>query len=198
MTRKQFIVTLKKSMSGLPEAEKRGILSDYEEHFTIGLQKGKGEEEIAQSRGNPKTIGKAIRIDALLQDKEEGYSVATVFRVLLAGLSLGLFNIIIVIGPYLGLVAVVISLWAVALSLSLSGVAVILALILQPIFPAAFSFAGLNMAFLIFASIGVSALGLLGLIGMWQLSRWFLEGTVGSGTNTVTMKTVSGDINIKN
>jgi uncharacterized membrane protein len=178
MTQKQFIVTLRKSISGLPEAEKRGILSDYEEHFTIGLQKGKSEEEIAQALGNPKTIGKAIRIDGLLQDKEEGYSVATVFRVLLAGLSLGLFNIIIVIGPYLGLVAVVISLWAVALSLGLSGVAVILALILQPIFPAAFSFAGLNIAFLIFASIGVSALGLLSLIGMWQLSRWFLDMSV--------------------
>lgn len=176
MTQKQFLVTLKKSMSGLPEAEKRGIVSDYEEHFTIGLQKGKSEEEIAQSLGNPKTMGKAIRIDALLQEKEEAYSVATVFRVLFASLSLGLFNIIIVIGPYLGLFAVVISLWAVALSLCLSGVAVILAMILQPIFPATFSVVGgLNIAFLIFASIGTSALGLLSLIGMWQLSRRFLD-----------------------
>ena len=175
MTQKQFMVTLKKSMSGLPEAEKRGILSDYEEHFTIGQQKGKSEEEIAQALGNPKTIGTTIRIDALLQEKEEGYSATTVFRVILAGLSLGLFNIIIVIGPYLGLVAVVISLWAAALSLGLSGVAAILALILAPIFPATFSIAGLNIAFLIFASIGASALGLLSLIGMWRLSRWFLD-----------------------
>ena len=94
-----------------------------------------------------------------------------------ASVSLGFFNAVFVLGPFLALVAVVVSLWAAAFAVGISGIAVLLAIILQPILPAAFSLEGLNIGFLIFAAIGASGLGFLGLIGMWQASKFFARGT---------------------
>lgn len=49
--------------------------------------------------------------------------------------------------------------------------------ILQPVFPAFISLGGLSIPFLIFAGIGISALGLLSVIGMWKLSQLFFRMT---------------------
>ena len=75
------------------------------------------------------------------------------------------------------LVAVLVSLWAAAFAVGISGIAVILGIILQPILPAELSIAGLNIGFLIFAGIGAAGLGFLGSIGMWQASKFFAKGT---------------------
>ena len=54
MNRKEFIDKLKLYLQGMPESEIQDILSDYEEHFNIGISKGKSEEEIANELGEPK------------------------------------------------------------------------------------------------------------------------------------------------
>ena len=70
-------------------------------------------------------------------------------------------------------------LWAGAVSLAVSGVAVIAGVILQPLFPAAFSLGGLSIPFLIFSGLGIGALGLLSVIGMWKLSQLFFRMAAG-------------------
>ena len=55
--------------------------------------------------------------------------------------------------------------------------AVILAVVFQPLLPIVITFGGLSIAFLIFASIGVSALGVLAVLGMWKLSQLFFQAT---------------------
>jgi len=177
MTRKEFLTQLKKSLGGVPETEKREILADYEEHFTSGLAEGKSEEEIARLLGNPRILGKSFHIDNLLGETGAPRRAGAVIRALYASLSLGLFNIIFILGPFAALFAVLVSLWSVALSLALSGAAVILAVILQPLFPALISFEGLNILLVLLTAIGAGALGLLALIGMWRLSRWFFIAT---------------------
>jgi len=173
MTKEQFLLQLKKYLSGIAEVEKKEILYDYEEHFRIGLENRKTEEEIAESLGNPKILGKSFRIDAILGQVKEGSRAGAIWRAVFASLSLGFFNVSFILGPFAALAAVLIGLWAMAGALGLSGVAVILALILEPLFPEVIRLGGINIAFLIFASIGVSALGLLAAIGMVQLSKWF-------------------------
>jgi uncharacterized membrane protein len=56
-------------------------------------------------------------------------------------------------------------------------VGVIVGIILQPLFPASISLGGLSIPFLIFAGIGIGALGLLSVIGMWKLSQLFFRMT---------------------
>jgi len=175
MNKEQFINQMKRALSGIPEQEKKEILYDYEEHFRIGAENGQEEEQIARSLGNPRVLGKTYRIENLLQTDGEGRKAANVMRAVFASLSLGFFNIIITIPLFAGLLGGLAGLWAGAASLAVSGVAVVLAVIVQPLFPALISLGGFSIAFLIFAGIGIAALGFLSLIGMWRLSQLFFK-----------------------
>jgi uncharacterized membrane protein len=176
MNREQFFSQLKRALGRIPESEKREILADYEEHFRMGASEGKAEAEIAQALGNPRSIGGSYRIDSILEETKEGagISASSVLRAVFASSSLTIFNAIFVLGPFCGLVAVMVSLWAVAASLALAGVAVILGTIAAPILPQYITLGGVNPAFAAFAGIGAAALGLLAGIGMWKLTRMFL------------------------
>ena len=175
MNKEQFLYQLKRALSGIPEQERRDILYDYEEHFRIGAENGQEEEQIARSLGNPRVLGKTYRIENLLQPDQGGRKAANVMRAVFASLSLGFFNIIITIPLFAGLLGGLAGLWAGAVSLAVSGVAVVLAVIVQPFFPAVISLGGFSIAFLIFAGIGIAALGLLAVIGMWRLSQLFFK-----------------------
>ena len=175
MNKEQFSNQLKRSLSGIPETEKKDILYDYEEHFRSGMENGQTEEEIVRSLGNPRVLGKSFRIESLLDESRGGRRASNVLRAVFASLSLGFLNVIITVPLFAGLLSVLIGLWAGAVSLAVIGAAVILAVILQPLLPAFITFGGLSIPFLIFASIGISSLGLLSLIGMWKLSQWFFK-----------------------
>lgn len=58
MNREEYLKQLKAALKPLPEDELQDILYDYEEHFDIGLSKGKSEEEISAELGDPKEIAK--------------------------------------------------------------------------------------------------------------------------------------------
>ncbi|MGN0474011.1 MAG: HAAS signaling domain-containing protein [Acutalibacteraceae bacterium] len=53
MTRKEFLTALNQYLVTLSPEEKADIISDYEEHFRVGLENGKTEEEIASALGSP-------------------------------------------------------------------------------------------------------------------------------------------------
>jgi uncharacterized membrane protein len=175
MNKEQFLIQLKRSLSGVPEEEKKEILYDYEEHFRSAMEEGKEEEQITRSLGNPRVLGKSYRIESLLDKDRGGNRTANVLRAVFASLSLGFLNVIITIPLFAGLLGGLAFLWSGAVSLAVSGVAVILAVILQPLLPAFITLGGLSIPFLIFAGIGISALGLLSVIGMWKLSQLFFR-----------------------
>ena len=177
MNRERFLFELKRSLGRMEESEKREILSDYEEHFRMGLSEGKSEEQIADLLGNPRILGKSYAIDSLLEEPKEGGGVtaASVVRAVFASISLTFFNVIVVLGPFLGLVGVMIGLWATAVALPLSGIAIVLAPVAALIVPSFFSLSTMSPAFLVFAGIGIAAVGVLAVIGMWKLSRLFVR-----------------------
>jgi uncharacterized membrane protein len=182
MTREQFLADLKRALSGMSDTEKREILYDYAEHFRMGAADGKSEEQIARALGNPRLLGRSYRIDSLLEEPSDGGGVkaGSVVRAVFASVSLTFFNLIFILGPFLGLVGVMIGLWAVAVALPLSGVATVLASVLYgiaPFFRGYISLGGVNPAVLFFAGIGVAGLGLLSVLGMWKLSGLFIQMT---------------------
>lgn len=61
MNRSEYINKLKTYLHGLPEIEVADILTDYQEHFDVGISKGKTEEEIAGELGDPKLIANGYR-----------------------------------------------------------------------------------------------------------------------------------------
>jgi len=177
MNKEQFLSQLRRSLSGIPEEEKKEILYDYEEHFRSALENGQEEEEIARSLGNPRVLGKSYRIESLLDKERGGYRASNILRAVFASLSLGFLNVIITIPLFAGLFAGLAGLWAGAVSLAVSGAAVIVGVILQPLLPAFINLGGLSIPFLIFSGLGISALGLLSVIGMWKLSQLFFRMT---------------------
>jgi len=180
MTREQFLAGLKRSLGGMSEAEQKEILYDYAEHFRMGAADGKSEEQIAQALGNPRLLGRSYRIDSLLEEPAEGGGVkaGSVVRAVFASVSLGFFNLIFVLGPFLGLVGIMIGLWACAVALPLCGLAVVLASILSaaaPFLQGYIDLGGIHPAVTFFAGIGVSGLGVLAALGMWELSKLFIK-----------------------
>lgn len=177
MNREKFMTELRRTLGAMSETERAEVLYDYEEHFRMGAADGKSEEQIAASLGNPRSLGASYAIDTLLETPKEGgaVSAASVTRAVLASISLTFFNIVFVLGPFLGLVGLMVALWAVAPSLALSGAALFFAPLAGAILPAWISMGGLNPAFLMFAGIGLAGLGMLWGIGMWQLSRLFVK-----------------------
>ncbi|MDA3810618.1 MAG: DUF1700 domain-containing protein [Spirochaetaceae bacterium] len=183
MTEKQFMTILKKNLKGLEADDKNEILSDYNEHFRLGKDAGKSEEDISESLGDPAQIGKNSRVELLMDQAEKESAAGNVFKAVVASFSLGFFNIVFILGPYLGLVGVMIGLWATAVSIMLSGLASTLFVIFKPLImlfiPYVMTPDGFGISLALFlAGIVLFSLGSLAVIGMIKLSKLFSTGTV--------------------
>ncbi|WP_405098906.1 HAAS signaling domain-containing protein [Oceanobacillus sp. FSL H7-0719] len=163
MTKERFLSRLQAALKRLPSEEQNDILSDYEEYFSIGLQDGKTEEEIAASLGSPAQLGRDLSVAYHVETVEDKGSASNFFRALWAIIGLSFFNLIIVLGPFLVLAAIILSGWIVAVSFTLSPIGV---LINTAIYPEIFEL------FNLFCSIGLAGLGLLVGITMFYLTAW--------------------------
>ncbi|NLV88874.1 MAG: DUF4097 family beta strand repeat protein [Tissierellia bacterium] len=56
MNKKEYLAKLRMYLQGLPISELEDIISDYDEHFNVGISKGKSEEEISKELGDPKEV----------------------------------------------------------------------------------------------------------------------------------------------
>lgn len=183
MTEKLFINILKKNLKGLAVDDRNEILADYKEHFRLGKENGKSEDDICTALGDPGQIGKNSRAELLMDIADKEGAAGNVFKAVIASFSLGFFNIVFVLGPYVGLVGVMIGLWATAVSVFLSGIATVLFIIFKPIIlqiiPYAMNPDGFAISLASFlAGIALTSIGALLTIGMVKLTRLFYTGTV--------------------
>ena len=172
MNKKEFLKQLDNLLSDLPADERKEILFDYEEHFRIGLEEGKKEEEIIESLGNPKTIAKQYRVNYIVNQAEANPSPSNILKAVFASLVLGFFNIVFVLGPFIGVVGVLIGFFAASISIVFGGVSVFFKAILDPAFLAYST--GANL----FLGIGLTSSGLLFTIGNCYLAKWLYIGTI--------------------
>ncbi|MBK1811939.1 DUF1700 domain-containing protein [Clostridium sp. YIM B02505] len=56
MRKYEFMIEMERYLDKVSEAERKEILYDYEEHFRIGKENGKAEEEICMELGDPREI----------------------------------------------------------------------------------------------------------------------------------------------
>jgi uncharacterized membrane protein len=105
MHKHEFLNILDKSLHALSETDRRDILSDYEEHFAIGILRGRSEEEIALALGDPKVLGREYCAISLVKRAEEKPSVGGIGRAVIATIGLGFFNLIVVLIPLVVLIA---------------------------------------------------------------------------------------------
>ncbi|QVK19140.1 DUF1700 domain-containing protein [Mycoplasmatota bacterium] len=168
MNKREFMKVFNEQLKGIPEQDKKDILYDYEEHFTIGMNEGREEEDIAKSLGHPKSLAKEMRANYMITRVEESFTVGNFFRALFASLGLGFFNLVFILGPFIAVAATIFALFVSGVAFIVSGLFVIIA----PFFPNFFD--NVPSPILgIFVGLAISSLGGLWTIGTVYLSKWF-------------------------
>lgn len=177
MTRDEFIKNLRGSLKRLPPEEIEDIVYDYEEHFQIGLSKGKTEEEISKELGDPKVIAKMYNVSSKIDKAENNPSTKNILKAIFSAMALGIFNFIIVLGPFIAIVALLIGLYAISIVFVASGISAFFGIMFLPFTSYQVTF-GINTLTSISFGIGLSVLGILLFIGCVYLTKLLYKGTI--------------------
>ena len=127
MNRMDYINKLKNNLQGLPIEDIQDILSDYEEHFEIGLSKGKSEEEIANELGDPREVAEGYRSN-LKYTQTETISVNNSndnSKKFILGLLLIGVNIVILFVPAMTLFGIIMGFFGMGIGLTFGGIGMI-------------------------------------------------------------------------
>lgn len=167
MNKNEYLDLLKLYLKDLPDDEIQDILLDYEEHFRIGVSKGKSEEVISKELGSPRDIAGNYKVsleNAFVKDENESYQGVKSHndntRKLLIGLLLIFFNFVIVLGPFIAIVGVLFSSYIVGISIIFAGGALLLGFPVMLFIPSA----QLHLLTTISFGLGFIGLGILGII----------------------------------
>lgn len=177
MNRDKFIKILRKELSGIPREDIEDIVYDYEEHFEIGIHKGKTEEEIARELGNPKNIAKSYRASIKITEAEKNPTATNLFKAILAAMALGFFNLVVVLAPFIVIVTLLFSLYAISVGFIIGGVGSFFGTITAPFLPHRVNI-GMNPIASISFGIGLAALGVLIMIGCFYLTKLLYHGII--------------------
>lgn len=162
MNERQFLSELEQSLKKVPKEEREDMLEDYREHFAIGKDEGKSEEEISRALGSPTKIAKEMQATYHLEKAKSDATTGNVLRAVWAGIGIGFFNLVIVLGPFIGIAAVIFSGWVVGIVFIASP---LLALADNLLFSGPFDW------FNMFSAIGFSGLGIFVTVGMFYLTK---------------------------
>lgn len=177
MNRTEFLDSLKLHLQGMPLSEVNDILSDYEEHFEIGISKGKSEEEISRELGNTKDIANSYKTsygnnydETINQNNNTNDGNRKILMILLVIA----FNVVIVLGPYVAILGVILSFFVAGISIAFSGIALMFGIPFNFIHYIANPSIITSLSF----GVGLIALGILGIILTLYLAKWFYELTI--------------------
>jgi uncharacterized membrane protein len=173
MTKKEFLNKLEKNLKSLKKKDIEEILSYYEEHFRIGLEKGKTEEKIAEGLGDVIQIANQFKNESGIEpsNKKEKSVILKIF--LAAGLIF--FNLVFVSGIFFGLLGALIGFFSGSLGMTFGGIAGLLSVIFSPIINIFIPVFIDSIPTLIFASIGVTCMGLLWFIGNCFIAKYLIK-----------------------
>ncbi|MFD1360099.1 HAAS signaling domain-containing protein [Lentibacillus salinarum] len=157
MNKEQFLKSLENGLKKLSPEERDDIIHDFKEHFSIGLADGKTEEQISDSLGSPKQIAKELVATSQIEKVEDTATTGNIFRAVWAVIGLGFFNFVIVLGPFVALLALIVAGWISGGAFIVSPLMVLLNAI---IYPAVFKW------FDLFFSLMLCGIGLFIAIGM--------------------------------
>lgn len=168
LTKTEYMDKLKDYLHALPLYEQEDILSDYDEHFEVGLSKGKTAEEIAKELGDPYDISRNYInfnnniVKHTADNKNNGILIA----ILLLG-----FNLIVVLAPYLSIIGVLIGIYITGGSFVFSGIALLFSSRFNFITPISQPHILTSLGF----GIGLGCLGLLTIILAVYLTKLFID-----------------------
>ncbi len=169
----EYIHTLKVRLTGhVSREDLEEILADYAEHFSIGKSEGRSEEDLCRALGSPDDVAKEILASYLVKKAEQARSAGNIWSAVLATLGLGLFNLAVVLLPFIILIALLTVIFVSGIILVVLGPLLLLVSLLQMLgmtvsAPWSSPLAG------IFISIGISIVGVFLVMAGLCLVRFF-------------------------
>lgn len=164
----EFLKTLMRALRHMSAQEKQDIIDDYSEHFEAGLAAGKTQEQVAAALGDPKQLAKMHTMQSTAHKARESKAFGDTVRMIGAALSYKAAGGILVGCLYFFCLTVLISLFAAAAGLVITGLGCLLLAAVE-IGASYISYAVLALfAALIFAPGGL--LMLKGSAKLWRLS----------------------------
>ena len=106
MTKDAFLAALKSHLGGLPSKVCDDILADYREHFDEGMAHGRSEAEIAAAMGDPARLARELKAEQGLKRWDEERSFSAGASAVLAILSLGAIDVLILFPVLLAVISV--------------------------------------------------------------------------------------------
>ena len=184
MKKQDFLNHLSRELEKTSHKDTEKIIAHYQELFHRGLEQGRTEEEIVASLGTPQAIARYHNAHHMISLAELELSLLNLMHAVKAVLSLSVSNLVLVLGPVLGVVGAMAALFIAGAAVGIMGLLLftgVLVNLFQPGFfpvPSYFYSDGLTAAATIFMSVGFTALGMLFLIGDYYLWRILYRGTL--------------------
>lgn len=177
MNKEEYFEKLTKLLKEMPKDEREDILSDYEEHFRIGMENGRTEEELSRALGDPKTVAKQIKAEYKITKAENEPSANSIIEAVIAAAGLGLFNIIFVALPALGFAAIILTLFVLGLGVIFTGILAMLSPLLHLIFPSIIHLplgnGIIGNLMVVLGGVGLTVLGTIWVAAMAYVAKWF-------------------------
>jgi len=176
MTREEYLKQLRTELRGLEERDINDIISDQEEFIRDAMSAGRSEDEVLRSLGSPKSLADSLKLEYKVKRIDASESTWETYKEILgsAGILLALapLNFIILFGPVVAILSFMFS-WIVASAVVVfTGAALLIAQFVVGFF-AGFNF--VQTATLLFGSIGVLSLGLIGVAIFIIISKLFIR-----------------------
>ena len=126
MTKDAFLASLRAHLTGVSPATADDIVSDYASHFDEGMAAGRSEAEIAAALGDPARLARELRAQAGLKRWEEERSPSAAAGAVLAILSLGAIDLLILLPLLMVVCSLIFAFACVSAALAVAGVIVLL------------------------------------------------------------------------
>ncbi|WHX49559.1 DUF1700 domain-containing protein [Paenibacillus woosongensis] len=126
MNKEAYLNELLQYLKQLSPAERKDILADYMEHFEQAELSGRTEEEVILKLGEPKLVAREVLAQSQIQKAGQSPSLPNVTKAVMAMVSLGLFNLIIVFLPFVASLLVLAGLYGFSLFLVISPILLII------------------------------------------------------------------------
>lgn len=166
MTKYNFLNELDRRLAKLPEADRKEIMRDYEEHFENALEAGKTDEEVIATLGSVEKIAKEVAADYHVEMAREKSDISSVFRAVFAVGGLGFLNLVFVLGPSMAVGGVIFAIGVLGI-----------AFVASPILLLFFSGIGLQPFtwFEFFSSLVACGIGVFLSIGAYYMTKWAIK-----------------------
>lgn len=172
--KEEFMDALRHYLNDFSDSEREDILYDYEEHFRIGIESGKSEDELIKELGSPRDIAAQYKTSEDETEFDSHDRRESIGGSIVIFIALLFFNLLFGIWFFVAIGAILIGVTCGCIGIFVAGIGCIACVLIYPIFPQYIDISPqIPHAAVFFAGIGTIALGILFCIGMFYVLRFF-------------------------